>query len=191
MGERFPTKLLLLIADAVYEGYAGHYTHINVVIHPDFDSENGPAALQASSVLTHEVAHYYWANSAETWLDEGAAEIMAVIHRESRSGYRASPADSILPCSLPDLQFLELEPGEPSDDCVYGLGPRLFLDLYRTLGPDDFQRGFRELHLAGRDVLWPEDPSGRSIEHLRDAFSFSVEATEKIIPKWYGGVCDE
>ena len=187
MGERFPTKLvLLLVADAVNEDYAGHYTHINMAIDPDLDAESRLAAHQAPSVLTHEVAHHYWANSAEIWLDEGAAEIMAVIHEESRSGYRASHSDSTLPCSLPNLQSLELLSGEPSDDCVYSLGPRLFLDLYRTLGPDDFQRGFRGLYLAGRDALWTEDPSARSIEQLTDAFSFSAEAMDEVIPKWYG-----
>ena len=32
------------------------------------------------------------------------------------------------------------------------------MDLYRTLDEDEFQRGFRELYLLGRDVLDWEDP---------------------------------
>ena len=187
MGEQFPAKLvLLLVADAVNRDAAGHYTDINMAIHPDFDSEGAWGALHAGSLLSHEVAHYYWANSAEAWLDEGAAEIMAVVHEESRSEYEGSDSDFALPCSAPDLQSLELLAEEAPADCIYSLGPRLFLDLYRKLGEADFQRGFRDLYLSRRDVLWPEDPNARGIEQVRDSFSFSAEAADEIIPKWYG-----
>ena len=50
MGEQFPSKLvLLLVADAVNQNYAGHYTHINMAVHPDFDSEGGSGTLHAAS----------------------------------------------------------------------------------------------------------------------------------------------
>ena len=187
MGEEFPTNLvLLLVADAVIPGAAGHYNHINMAIHPDFDSGSGWERDRASLGLTHEVAHYYWNNNGADWLDEGPAEIMEVIHEESRSGYRATISDFGSVCPLPDLRSLELVDGEAPGDCEYSLGRGLFMDLYHALGPDDFQRGFRDLYRASRDVPWLEQPKALIVEDLRDVFSFSDEATENIIPKWYG-----
>ena len=34
--------------------------------------------------------------------------------------------------------------------CNYALGERLFVDLYRTLGEDDFRRGFTDLYLLSQ-----------------------------------------
>ena len=187
MGEQFPTKLvLLLVADVFDYGTAGHYNHINMAVHPDFDSESGWERDRASSVLTHEVAHYYWNGNASDWLDEGPAEIMEVIHEESRSGYRATISDSGRACPLPSLRALESMEDRAPVDCAYTLGGGLFRDLYYSLGSDDFRRGFRDLYRASRDVPWLEDPKALTVEDLRNAFSFSDEATEKVIPKWYG-----
>ena len=188
MDDRFPTKLVLLLVADTFDGdYAGYNAYNNMAIHPDFDSESDRAGLPLESLLVHEVAHYYWSNSAETWLDEGAAEIMTVIYTESHTEYRADRDDFNLPCSIPDLQSLERLRSEAPADCVYSLGPQLFLDLYRALGPDDFQRGFHALYVSGRDARWPKDWDARDIGDLREAFNFSAQAVDEIIPQWHEG----
>ena len=72
-----------------------------------------------------------------------------------------------------------------ADDCAFSLSTRFFLDLYRSLGDEEFRRGFRELHRLGRDILDPKDPDARGISHVREAFGFSQEARDKIIPRRY------
>ena len=136
--------------------------------------------------MAHEVAHYYWINGSEAWLDEGPATIMEVIYSESRSPYLATDSEFHQDCEFADLQSLDDHGDDPPRGCVYSLGTRLFLDLYRTLGESDFQRGFKSLYVAGRDATSPESPDARGIDDLRKAFGFSSEATEEIIPKWYG-----
>ena len=188
MDEPFPTNfVLLLYADAVILGYSGHNAGLNMTIHPDFDTDdNSDEAYQASSLLTHEVAHYYWGNSAQMWLDEGAAELIAIIHEESTTGQETWGMANTFPCSYAsDLSAVERLDGSLYDDCAYSIGTRFFLDLYRTLNKDEFQKGFRELYLLGKDIFDPEDPDARGIDHVRDAFDFSEGASDEIIPKWY------
>ena len=188
MDEPFPTNfVLLLYADAVMSGFAGHNVGLSMTIHPDFDTDDGSdEAHQAQSLLTHEVAHYYWGNSARMWLDEGAAEIMAIIYEESTTGQETWGMANTFPCSYAaDLSGVERLEGTLASDCAYSIGTRFFLDLYRTLDEDEFQRGFRELYLLGRDVFDWEDPEARGIDHVRDAFDFSEAASDEIIPKWY------
>ena len=188
MNEPFPANfVLLLYADAVISDYSAHNTGLNIAMRPEFDVDDGSyEADDAGFILAHEVAHYYWGNSAEMWLDEGAAEIMAIIHEESTTGQEVWDAANAYPCSYAaDLSALEGQAGALAEDCDYSLGARFFLDLYRSLDEGDFQRGFRKLYLLGRDTLDPEDPGARNIGHVRDAFDFSMEARDEIIPKWY------
>ena len=188
MDEPLPTNfVLLLYADAVMPGYDGHNVGLNMIIHPDFDTDdNSDEAYLAQSLLTHEVAHYYWGNSAQMWLDEGAAELIAIIHEESTTGQETWGMANTFPCSYAsDLSAVERLDGSLYDDCAYSLGTRFFLDLYRTLNKDEFRRGFRTLYLLGRDVFDWEDPEARGIDHVRDAFDFSEGASDEIIPKWY------
>ena len=188
MNEPFPANfVLLLYADAVIADYSAHNTGLNITMHPEFDVDDGSyEADDARLILAHEVAHYYWGNSAERWLDEGAAEIMAIIHEETTTGQEILDAANTYPCSYAaDLSALEGQTGALAEDCDYSLGARFFLDLYRSLDEGDFRRGFRKLYLLGRDTLDPEDPGARSIGHVRDAFDFSAKARDEIIPKWY------
>ena len=188
MGEPFPTNfVLLLYADAVVSEFAGHNTGFNMTIHPDFDTDDdSDESYYAPFILTHEVAHYYWGNSSQTWLDEGAAEVMSIINEETTTGREAWGAASTFPCPYaPDLTGVEKMKDTQAEDCAYSLGTRFFLDLYRTLGDEEFRRGFRELYLLGRDILDPEDPEARSIEDVRIAFDFSEQARDEIIPRWY------
>ncbi len=71
--------------------------------------------------------------------------------------------------------------------CNYSLGERLFLDLYRTLGRDQFQQGFRNLYRAtkGRSVHG-------GIDAVDDAFKKGagpdvIAAVDTVINRWYYG----
>ena len=182
MGEPFPAESLVLqAAGTASAGNEVGTTMIGDIHHADYGSAG---ADQTAFSLAHEVAHYYWNNSAELWLDEGAAEIMAVIYEESTTG--TTVQEDRYTGSFPCIQADNLSPLErltdvPAGNCAQNLGTRLFLDLYRALGPDDFRAGVRALYLSGRDV-----PDTRNIDHVRDAFRFSSEAVDVIIPRWYG-----
>ena len=176
MGEPLPTNFVLLFyADAVMSDFAGHNTGFNMTIHPDFDSDNGSdEAYSAPFLLVHEVAHYYWNSSSQTWLDEGTAEVMSIIYEEATTGQESWGAADTFPCPYAaDLTGVERMKDIEAEDCAYSLGTRFFLDLYRTLGEEQFRRGFRELYLMSRDVFDPEDPEARSIDHVKEAFDFS------------------
>ena len=111
------------------------------------------------------MAHYYWGGySLDEWVDEGAAELMALVYDEVNSGveWHVSDIGDLYPCALADLAALERLPEDARDeDCIYGLGASLFLDLYRTLGVEDFRRGFRELYLLGKEDPGPSGPGAR------------------------------
>ena len=187
MGEPFSTNFVLLFyADAVIPDYAGHNTGLNMTVHPDFDSDDdSDEALSAPFILSHEVAHYYWNTSSQLWLDEGAAEVMSIIYEETMTGQEAWGAANTFPCPYAaDLTGVERIEETLAGDCAYSLGTRFFLDLYRTLGEEEFQRGFRDLYRMGRDILDPEVPQARGIGQVREAFGFSQESRDEIIPKW-------
>ena len=182
MGEPLPTEsVLLMFADPGNAGNDVGTTRIGDLHHADYGSAG---ADQTAFSLAHEVAHYYWNNSAELWLDEGAAEIMAVIYEESMTGITVQEDryTGSFPCTQADnLSSLERLTDVPAGNCAQNLGTRLFLDLYRALGPDDFRAGLRVLYLSGRDA-----PDARIIDHVGDAFRFSSEAVDVIISRWYG-----
>ena len=188
MGEPLPTNFLLLFyADAVVSDYAGHNSGLSMTVHPDFDSDDdSDEASYAPYILAHEVAHYYWNNSSQLWLDEGAAEIVSIVYEETTTGQEAmGGANTYLCAYAADLTGVEQLEETLAGDCAYSLGTRFFLDLYRSLGEEEYQRGFRDLYLMGVDILDPEDPDARGIDHVREAFGFSQEARDEIIPKWY------
>ena len=191
MSEPFPTNLvLLLFADAVMDDAAGHNVGINMTVHPDFDRNDGSEdALYAPVVLAHEVAHYYWGISAsEPWIDEGAAEVMAYEYDEVATGYHWEVPDiaNAYPCPVAHLSDLKrlLEYERPGD-CVYGLGAGLFLDLLRSLGAEDFKKGFRDLYRLRQNDPGAVEYGIRRID-VRKAFEFHPEARDVVIPKWYG-----
>ena len=188
MGEPFPRNFALLFyADAVMPGFAGHNSGFNMTVHPDFDTDDdSDEAHTAPIILAHEVAHYYWNTSSQLWLDEGAAEIMSIVYEETTTGQEALHAANTSPCAYAaDLTGVERIEETLAGDCAYSLGTRFFLDLYRTLGEEEFQRGFRDLYRQGRDILDPEDPDAHGIGHVKEAFGFSQQARDEIIPKWY------
>ena len=192
MDEALPRNLVLLLyADAVQSGFAGHNSGTNMVVHPDYDTDGGDYDIYDRMILTHEVAHYYWRGSSESWLDEGAAEMISVSHAASDMGIDVTGIfDTVLAgtfyCPYTDnLSGLEELPQQQAEDCAYSLGPLFFFDLYSALGPEDFRRGFRELYLQGKDAVEPGDPNARRLEHVKEAFKFRSEEIGAVIEEWY------
>ena len=193
MDEALPRNLVLLLyADAVQSGFDGHNSWTNMVVHPDYDTDNGrDDDIYDRMILTHEVAHYYWYGSAESWLDEGAAELISFSHATSDIGVDVTEIFDTglverLHCPYADnLSGIEELPYQQAEECAYSLGPLFFLDLYRALGAEDFRRGFRELYLQGKDAVEPDDPNARRIGHVMKAFQFRLEEVQEIVKEWY------
>ena len=162
-----------------------------VVLHcPALDNDGSSEADEVEFIIMHEVAHFYWHSSSHSWLDEGAAEFLAAAYAEHSIGFDMT---DIPPTELMDdydcgdatnLKLLEELPGPRAESCAYGLGLLFFMDLYQAVGAEEFQRGFRELYLAGKDVFDPDSPEARNMDHVREAFRSSVAATETVIPNW-------
>ena len=192
MDEALPSNLVLLLyADAVQSGFDGHNSGTNMVVHPDYDTDGGNYVIYDRMILTHEVAHYYWHGSAESWLDEGAAEMISVSHVASDKGIDVTEIfdtglAGLFYCPYADnLSGLEGLPHQQAEECAYSLGPLFFLDLYGALGADDFRKGFRELYLQGKGAVNPADSDARRIEHVRDVFQFRSEEAQEVIEEWY------
>ena len=190
----FPTNfVLLLYADALPDDSDGLNFRTNMAVHPKYDvgddSENVELAFH---VIAHEAAHYYW-RGGPLWLDEGAANLLAFVARGHETDDTVDPYNS--PCATTS-NIASLEPAistEVNDlhNCHSALGERLFLDLRQTLDEDEFRQGFRTLYLSVDDLTDIEAIPPRSVEHLRDAFSFSPVALDTVIPRWYDGTVEQ
>ena len=192
MGTPFPTKhVAVLVADAVVGGGTNYWTHIAIFPESDVDDDSGEA-LRLPSLMTHEVAHYYWRGNKE-WIDEGAATSMEFTVEKANAG-RPIIADNY-PCPyFSSLIYLVkadiLHPGRGGtfDEfrCNYSLGERIFLDMYRNLGDAAFRQGFSRLYQRSQvldEYLWPTE---LNVSHVRDAFQPIAPAAE-IIDQWYDG----
>ena len=173
MGEAFPVNLILLLyADAVKPGFAGHNSGAGMVVHPDFDGDD-----ELGLIVSHEVAHFYWRGSSQVWLDEGAAEFLSVAGADELLWFDMtdiSPVDVMYEYDCADGTTLKsLGDSARSDGlraATMRLGYLFFMDLHQALGPEDFQQGFRELYLAGEGVWDPESWRARNMGDVRDAF---------------------
>ena len=137
MDEALPRSLVILLyADAVHLGFDGHNSGTNMIVRPDYDMDGGRVDdLYDGMILTHEVAHYYWHSSAESWLDEGAAEMISVAHAASNIGIDVTEIfdtglAGLFYCPDADNLFeLDKLPFQQAEECAYSLGPLFFLDL--------------------------------------------------------------
>ena len=197
MGEEFPVRFAgILFKKAAHapEGSAG-VNFGNVITQlPEYDVDDDSHDASFLPELTaHEIAHFYWRGN-EDWIDEGAATFMESIVEYARTG------QPIIADRYPCAYFANLgeldraNPRQPSDGggwaeyiCNYSLGERIFLDLYRTLGREQFREGFRNLYLATK---------GRSayggIEELETAFKKDASPevstdVDSVINAWYHG----
>ena len=99
-----------------------------------------------------------------------------------------------------DNSIKTLAATEPLEDssCGRNLGERFFIDLYRTLGEDDFLRGFRALHRM-RLLDNPDDDcfecTQLNVNYVLEAFTSDVpedvaDKAREVLLKWYGPLPD-
>ena len=190
MGLPLPTNYVGVLyenAVPVSSGGANFGTHIALLPENDIDDGNHEAPSSGRGI-PHEVAHYYWSGNAD-WMDEGAAGLMGYIIEGARTGKPVRPTS--LPCAyattIAELEGLGISLGNAEFGCNYSLGDRLFVDLYRTLGDEQFRQGFRALYRASE--MDHDDYPGTSvgIEHVRRAFRSDDGAERAVIARWYDG----
>ena len=143
----------VLVSDEALPSFAAgaHFgSHITIRAEYDTDDRDEYPGNRAGMVIAHEVAHYYWFNETELWIDEGAADFISALIEYRRVG-RAMEPDAP-PCSYYDSIFhLELSKPELSSWgglCHYSLGERILHDLHTNLEEDDFFEGFRAVYAS-------------------------------------------
>ena len=192
MGEEFPLRLAgILFKKAAHssEGVAGRNFGNVITQLPKYDVDDDSSdARFLPSLTAHEIAHFYW-RSDEDWIDEGAATFMEFIVENARTG--APLTADHYPCAY-FANLGELDRANPNKKdagyiCNYSLGERLFLDLYRTLGREQFRQGFRNLYLASK-----RDSVHAGIEEVETAFKQDVSpevvaAVDSVLNRQYHG----
>ena len=154
-------------------------THIEIL--EEYDSEKPLRDDdKLAIIIAHEVAHYYFSGERD-WLDEGAAEFLAIYVENKRVG-RAMTGQG-KPCAQTiTISYLESRKLGHEDDgftCNYTLGEGLFLDLFSQIQTGDFQSAFRRLYASSNNKV-------AGIHQVRQAFYPGSERVQKTIDKWYG-----
>ena len=131
-------------------------------------------------IIAHEVAHYYF-NGERNWLDEGAAEFLAIYSENKRVGrvMTGQNKDCTQASTIGYLESRKFEPGDAGFTCNYSLGEGLFLDIYGQMQKSDFQKAFQSLYASGDNKI-------AGIYQVRQAFYPGSEWVQEIIDKWYG-----
>ena len=144
------------------------------------------SARRASSHM--KSPHYYWSGNTE-WIDEGLSELLAAKSEQTRTGARLEPDN--LPCAhartIAELENLGNARGSQYHGCNYSVGERLFLDLHRSTGSQQFRASLQDLYEASL-VDRPEDRRRGTevgINHLRAAFD--SRPARETIKLWYEG----
>ena len=156
--------------------YAGNYSHndemfINENYYAYTDNPD-PLTLIRDSVIVHELTHFYWnggKHASIPWITEGVPEWIS---------WRLSPwppeAHSHLNEWRPGCHGVKLEGLPPL--CEYDQGRRLFTDLHKNLGEEDFLRGLRNLY----SILVQDRHEGyqisyeKAIAYMKQAFPETV-----------------
>ena len=188
----------MLFERAVWRDFAGANFGTHVAVLPRYDVDDGShEADVAGRIIAHEVAHYYWYGN-NTWVDEGAAEVMASISEQARTGQPVRVTNR--PCAhvrtIAGLESLGTTSEEGADSaygCNYSLGERLFVDLHRRLGEEAFGQGLHDLYLIsvakGEDGA--RDGTRAGIDEVRAAFEgdegVGHSMIDAIAARWYDG----
>jgi len=143
----------VLISDEALPGFAAgaHFgTHITLSTDYDTDDRDENPGKRGGFIIAHEVAHYYWFNDTELWIDEGAADFISALIEYRRVG-RAMEPDAP-PCSYYNSIFhLELAKPELSSWgglCHYSLGERVLHALHTHLEKGAFFDSFRAVYAS-------------------------------------------
>lgn len=190
MGAPLPTNYVAVLYETAVAGaFAGTNFGTHIVIRPRYDVDDGSRdADQSGHILAHEVAHYYWSGNAN-WVDEGASDFLASVSEFIRTGKTVAVSNP--PCAMArairQLETLNLTPESNGFECNYSLGERLFIDLYRSINLNAFQRGFISLYQASLLADSADDRDGTSvgIAHVRQAFP--DDQSRAVIGRWYDG----
>ena len=198
MAEPLPTNYIALLFDdaTTYElGGTNFGTHVAMSLL--FDVEGGDLEESVGHVIAHEVAHYYFGGTGQDWINEGAADFLASVSENSRTGQPVAAVNR--PCAaastVAELESLDAEVDSNEFRCNYSLGEALFLDLYDSLGNSAFRQGIRNLYLKSQDY---DDADvclsiRLSVCHLKAAFQEDATAqtatkVEDIVTRhYYGG----
>lgn len=143
----------VLISDEALAGIAlgAHFgTHITLLAEFDTDDRDEDPGKRGGHVIAHEVAHYYWFNDTDLWIDEGAADFIAALIEYRRVGRAMEPEKP--PCSYYNSIF-HLELAKPALSswggfCHYSLGERVLHDLHTHLEEDAFFDSFRDVYAS-------------------------------------------
>ena len=192
MGLPLPTNYVALLFENAVIGYsAGTNYGTHIAVRPEYDVDDGShEAEYAGSIIAHEVAHYYWSGNRD-WVDEGASDFMASIVENRRTGKQIDATNQPCPyaANIAELELLNLSENPYAFICNYSLGERFFLDLYRTMGAEQFNQSFRNLYLMSETEDYDDTYKGTSvgIEHLRNAFQYNTADIDTIVARWYDG----
>ena len=143
----------VLISDEALPGFAAgaHFgTHITLSADYDTDDRDEYPGKRGGIVIAHEVAHYYWFNDTDLWIDEGAADFIAALIEYRRVGRAMEPEKP--PCSYYNSIF-HLELAKPALSswggvCHYSLGERVLHDLHANLEEEAFFDSFRAVYAS-------------------------------------------
>ena len=197
IGAPFPARYIaLLFEDAIPGHFGGTNNGLHMTILPDHDVDGDSyEAKQASRVIAHEVAHYYWRWS-QPWLDEGAAEFTAAFAEQALTGHPLEPVN--YPCGPAyTIRYLVSQDLDEADErywCNYAVGERFFLELYRAVGEQEFRQGFRNLYrIADESAYAGADAAG--ILQVQELFpdrteiagSLTADSVAQVIDRWYEG----
>ncbi len=125
--------------------------------------------------IIHEVGHYY-RQEGQGWVTEGTASIIEDIVSEPRDGQTVDAHN--YPCGHA-ASIAELE-RDPLYGCNYTLGKRIFVDMYRTLGPELFRQGFARLHSETFDI-------GGFRAAFVSAAPNRADEIDAVVDRWYNG----
>ena len=199
MGIPFPNRYVgWLVGEAVTPTFGGNNFGTHITTLPKYDVDDDSRSAQFTGhLVAHEVAHYYWSGNS-TWVDEGAADVLATISENARTGRPVEVTNN--PCgyvrNINQLENLEVTSDYGADSpftCNYSLGERLFVDLYRTLDEDSFRRGLRDLYLLSQleDEDEMVDYTKVGIDHVKVAFKVDENVETSIVDivaaRWYDG----
>ena len=189
MAAPLPTNYVALyFGDATVPGYGAQnaYTHMTMGLDTD-------GVEEYADTVAHEVGHYYFRDSGAEWINEGTVDLLSFASEYERAGYRFERHMKNRRCDSSVKTLAASEP-EGHSGCARNLGERFFTDLYRTLGEDNFLKGYRALY-SMRLVNNPDDDcyecTAINVHHVLEAFTANVPEdvaakAREVLLKWYG-----